>query len=196
MRSHECGLVQRHSTTSPSMVRVSERLNAAPDWCAGARPAYALPRTRTAAASLEIMARVRAPPSVDCRSLPFRPSAPVSTRRMPYPPRISSLCLTGARTPRAADQAEVNRFHELRRRPQPVVRAVATVVIACRLRRAHLFERHSFVDHALNAVANDCQHVAVLDDVRLVREPAMAGDHHRTAFLFLLRNRQRNDVVQ
>src|SRR5690606_5059042 len=87
MRSHECGLVQRHSTTSPSMVRVSERLNAAPEWCAGARPAYALPRTRAAAASLEIMARVRAPPSVDCRSFPCRPSAPVSARRMAYPPR-------------------------------------------------------------------------------------------------------------
>ena len=47
-------------------------------------------------------------------------------------------------------------------------RAVAAVVVARRPRRFHLGERLALRDQILNAVANDRQHVAILDDVGFV----------------------------
>ena len=51
-------------------------------------------------------------------------------------------------------------------------------------------------DHGRDPVADDRDHVAVVGDVRLVAEPAVARDHHGASFLVLARNRDVEDPIQ
>src|ERR1019366_7378903 len=48
----------------------------------------------------------------------------------------------------------------------------------------------------LNAVADDRDHVAELDDVRFVAEPAMTRNHQRAAFLLRGRDRDLENATQ
>src|SRR5688572_31007117 len=52
-------------------------------------------------------------------------------------------------------QALVRSGDELLRRPPARRRAVAAVIVGRRLRSLHLSQRHSHLDHAADAVAND-----------------------------------------
>ena len=54
------------------------------------------------------------------------------------------------------------------------------------MRGLHLFERHALTDRRLHAVANDNDHVSILQDIELIADPAMAGNDISPAFLFVL----------
>src|SRR5688572_8295367 len=65
----------------------------------------------------------------------------------------------------------IHRFDEHLRRPWAGGGAVAPVIVLRRSRCLDLCERPAFRDQILNSIADDRQHVPVLDDIRLVREP-------------------------
>src|SRR5262245_18693755 len=69
-------------------------------------------------------------------------------------------------------QVAIHGLDERVRRPRTCRRAVPAVVIQRRPRRLHLIERRSFIDQFLNPVADDRQHVAILEHVGFVAEPA------------------------
>ena len=78
----------------------------------------------------------------------------------------------------------------------PVAAPYRTVVVERWPGRFHLCECLALRDEILNAVTNDREHVAILDDVCLVGEPAVARDHIRPAFLLVLRDREVEDAVE
>ena len=57
--------------------------------------------------------------------------------------------------------------------------AVASHISFCRLGRLHFSERSPCLDQLAHAVSNDCHHVPVLDDVVLIAQAAVSGDHDR-----------------
>src|SRR6058998_4050464 len=69
-------------------------------------------------------------------------------------------------------------------------------MILCRPGGFDLLERHSFLDHVLNAIANDRHHIAVISDIGGVAEPAMSGNDHGSAFCSELGNGQIQNPVE
>src|ERR1041385_7325330 len=70
---------------------------------------------------------------------------------------------------------------EVARRPWSVRAAPALVVTLTRLERQHLLQRLPLILVVLNEVADDRDHVLVEHHVRLIAQPTMPGDDHRTA---------------
>src|SRR4029450_3471064 len=66
--------------------------------------------------------------------------------------------------------------------------AVSSVVIQGRPGGLHLFECHSPLDHVLNAIANDNDHVAILENISLIADSTVSGNDVRPAFLKILRH--------
>src|SRR5439155_21397502 len=58
------------------------------------------------------------------------------------------------------------------------------------------FQGHAFFDHVLDTIANDRDHVAVLDHIGFIAKPAMAWNNHRAAFLLLGRDSYIEDKIQ
>ena len=81
-------------------------------------------------------------------------------------------------------------------RPRAVVVAVAQVVVERRFRGHHLRERLPFVHEARDPVADDHDHVAILEEIRLVADAAVPRDDVRAAFLQELRHRDVEHLVQ
>src|SRR5712691_9396595 len=114
-----------------------------------------------------------------------RPSAP--TRR----PTQVALLLRGLRA-----QLSVDLVDEHVRRPRARRRAVVAVVVERRMHRLDLIERLALLEAEGDAVADDRRHVAVLDDVALVQDAAVAGDDARAALLVVLWHGHRDDLIQ
>src|SRR6516165_10012437 len=93
------------------------------------------------------------------------------------------------------DEIAIRGLDEHRRRPWTARRAEQAVVFERRPRRLHLFERHAFLDQVLNAIAHDRQHVAVLDEIRLVADTSLSRNHHRPPLLPVVRNRDVDDAI-
>src|SRR6266545_3104079 len=76
-------------------------------------------------------------------------------------------------------ETSVDRLDEARcdARLPPVLR----IEIQRWLRRFHLGERHPLVDHRLDAIADDHQHVAVVADVGSVADPSAPRNDQRAA---------------
>src|SRR5262245_54437163 len=70
---------------------------------------------------------------------------------------------------------------------------IATIVVTRWTGGFQLLECHSLLDHVLNAVANDRDHVSILHDVGLIGQAAMAGNNHGAAFLPVFWNREIDD---
>ena len=81
-------------------------------------------------------------------------------------------------------------------RPETARRAPAGVVVERRLAGLDLFERLPALDAVLNAVADDRDHVPILEQVGFVGQAAMARDDVGAAFLHRLRDRDVEHVVQ
>src|ERR1700736_492108 len=58
--------------------------------------------------------------------------------------------------------------------------AIFGIVVHGGLSGLDLRERHSFVDHALNTLADDHHHVAVVTKVAAVADPPVARDENRS----------------
>src|SRR5688572_28971489 len=82
-------------------------------------------------------------------------------------------------------EARVHGCDELGRRDEAVVIEVLGVVVERRASGLDLPERHAALDHVGDAVAHDDDHVPELDDVGLVADSAVTGDHVGAAFLRL-----------
>src|SRR5262245_11790397 len=82
-----------------------------------------------------------------------------------------------AASPAPRTEVPIRRFHHRGGIP------VSAVVVACWASCLDLFQRHPFPDHILNAIANNRDHVPILDHVRLVCDAPVTGNHHRAAFL-------------
>src|SRR5262245_11526255 len=80
-------------------------------------------------------------------------------------------------------QIPVHSLDKHRGSPCAFVAAVTSVIVQRGLAGFHLLQRHSLLDHVFNAVANDDNHVTILEDVRFVADAAVAGDHISSAFL-------------
>src|SRR5438552_2636472 len=80
--------------------------------------------------------------------------------------------------------------------PETGCRAVYRIVVARGFRGLHLFQRHTLLDHVLNAVSNDRDHVTILDDIGFITQAAVTRNHHRPSFLLLCRNREVEDEIQ
>src|SRR5688500_13226671 len=85
-------------------------------------------------------------------------------------------------------QTSVNGFNKRLCRPLPCRRAVTAVVIASRAGRLYLRERHTLRDQILDAVANDGEHVPILDDVSFIGETPVPGNHVGAGFGLVLRD--------
>src|SRR6266404_6945936 len=86
-------------------------------------------------------------------------------------------------------EASIHRLYEHIRRPGARVRAISRIVVPGRMGGFHLLQRHTFLNHILNAVANNDHHFLVVDDVGLIAQPSMTRNHVRAAFLLLGGNR-------
>jgi hypothetical protein len=93
-------------------------------------------------------------------------------------------------------EALVNSLHKLIRFYETVFRQVFRIIVACWLGRFHLIEGHALLDHVLNPVANNDDHVAVFHHVGFVTDPPVARNHLGAAILRFSRNRQIQDVIQ
>ena len=93
-------------------------------------------------------------------------------------------------------EALVRRLDKHIRRPAPGRLAVQRIPIRGGLGRLDLLERHPVLDHVLNSVANDRDHLLVYDDVRLVAEPPVPRDDHRSAFRVRAHGGQVDQPVQ
>src|SRR3954467_2530876 len=78
-------------------------------------------------------------------------------------------------------QAVIRRLDKHVGGPRPGRLPVPRVVIACRPGRLHLGQRHPVLDHVLNPVPDDGDHVAVIDDVGVVADAAVGRNHPRSA---------------
>src|ERR1700682_5095966 len=89
----------------------------------------------------------------------------------------------------ALRETSIHRFDKHRGGPGTALRAVPRVILERRAGGLHLRERHPLPDQALNPIADNGHHVTVLHDVSFVGNPPMSRNHHRPAFLRVLRNR-------
>src|SRR5438552_13897449 len=74
--------------------------------------------------------------------------------------------------------------------------AVPRVVIQCRLGRLDLIERHSALDHVLNPIANDHDHVAVLQDICFIADASVTGNDICASLLQIFRDGDIEHLVQ
>src|SRR5512134_67041 len=74
-------------------------------------------------------------------------------------------------------QAAVDGFDERGGRHEAILAHVFRVVVERGPRGLDLPQRHAVVDHGGDSIADDDHHIAKLDDVGLVAEPAVARDH-------------------
>src|SRR5262245_28007707 len=88
----------------------------------------------------------------------------------------------------------VNSFDELVRRPRAGVAAVSTAGSLDRVSLANLIERHPLADPRTNAIADDRDHVAIVDDIRLVTDEAVPRNHDGSPFLPDERDRRDGDA--
>ena len=77
-----------------------------------------------------------------------------------------------------------------------VARAVARIVIFGRPGRFHLVERHAALQHVGDAIANDGDHVAILNHVGFVADAAVTGNDQRAAFLQGRRHGEIDNAIQ
>ena len=130
-----------------------------------------------------------------CRVAPLRARHRHTARQLPrtQSARSASRSRSSCTRPGLCGQTAVDRFNE---HVTTVARLrVDAVVVARRLRRPHLVERHLLLHHVEHAVANDGHHVPVVTDIGLVAEPAVAGHNHRPALFVEVGDRELEDVV-
>ncbi len=96
----------------------------------------------------------------------------------------------------ALAQIHIGGFDEHSSGPRARAGTVAGIVIECRFGRSYLFERHPFAHHILNAIANDGDHVAILQHVGFVAKSSVPGDDISAAFLMRTGNREVQKVIQ
>src|ERR671931_1168853 len=82
-------------------------------------------------------------------------------------------------------QVSIHRLDEHVRRPRPGFRAVPAIVVERRPRRLDLLQRQTALDHVLDAVPDDRDHVAILEDVGFVAQASMPGDDVGAALLLV-----------
>src|SRR6266545_650334 len=90
----------------------------------------------------------------------------------------------------------VDGFDEHVRGPRARGGAVPRIVIGSDFCRPDLFERRPVPDQGLYAVADDDDHVPVLDDLVLVAQVSVTGDDQRAALALMLKDRSAEDVVE
>src|SRR5262249_48231230 len=72
---------------------------------------------------------------------------------------------------------------------------IPAIVIACRSCGFDLIVTHSLARHVLNTIADDRNHVSILDDVSLICNAAVTWDDHRAALLPVFRDGQIDNSV-
>src|SRR3984957_11650224 len=109
----------------------------------------------------------------------------------------SALCLIiPALSTCRSCQTSINGTNEVAGGSRTILGAPTGVVILRETGGLNLFERHALFDGVLNAVAYNRDHIAVLHCVELVADAAVARNNIRSAFLFVLGDRDIDDVVQ
>ena len=73
-------------------------------------------------------------------------------------------------------EALIYGFHKHIFGPEPRFGTVSGVIILGQTGRFHLFQRHSFFDRGLDAIANNGNHVAELEQFGLVAHAAVAPE--------------------
>ena len=71
--------------------------------------------------------------------------------------------------------AAVNRINKHIGRPGPGLRTITWIVVKAGLGGPDLFESHTFLNHVLNAVANDGEQIAIVTDIRHVAQAPMTA---------------------
>src|SRR5687767_10724473 len=107
---------------------------------------------------------------------------------------ISSPAL--ARLAGGLADAAVDRVHEHVGGPEPGAGTVPSVVVTDQPGSLDLLQRHTLPDGVSESVADDRDHVPVLDNVRFVGESTVSRNHVGATFLLLRRHCQLDDAIQ
>src|SRR5262245_42561363 len=82
------------------------------------------------------------------------------------------------------------------RRPGTRSRTVTPVKVERGTGGPDLVERHTFVNHVLNAVANHYEHIAIRSHVAGIRKSSMTGNNPGAALRSILGHRQIKNVIE
>src|SRR5688572_14395237 len=81
-------------------------------------------------------------------------------------------------------------------RPRPGSCAIARIVVRGGPRRLHLLERGPGPNERANAIADDDHHIAILDDLVLVREIPVARHDQRSALTLMFEHRPLQNLIE
>ena len=82
------------------------------------------------------------------------------------------------------------------RRPIARIAAIDRIIVPGWLGCFHLIKRHAPVDHVLNAVSDDGDHLLIDIQIRHVTEPPVAWNDHGAPFHMVGRNRHLPQAIQ
>src|ERR1700678_4817352 len=64
------------------------------------------------------------------------------------------------------------------------------------MRGLHLLQRHALFDHGLDAIPHNGDHVAILQQVKLIAQPAMPRNNERSALFMMCGNSDIENMIQ